>query len=169
MQRFDDPRQLVATCLETLCEGARPGPSTATDLIRHGRLCAMVGLLLEAVQRDGPMTVTEPGDDRASLVERADRYMRQHLHTRCQVADVATHVGLSESGLHHAYRRATGRTPMAALRTMRVEAARARLLRGVNTLETIAAQTGFADAFHLSKSFKRHFGVSPRDYLSHTL
>jgi len=164
---FDDPQQIAAGCLESLRKTT--GPDGPAQLIRHGLLCELVGRLLAAARRDGPFTVTDLEEGNDSVIERADRYMRRHLHTRCRVADVAEHVGLSESGLHHAYRRVTGQTPMAALRTMRLEAARALLLRGVSTLETIAAQTGFADAFHLSKSFKRHFGVSPRAYLRSTV
>jgi transcriptional regulator GlxA family with amidase domain len=40
-----------------------------------------------------------------------------------------------------------------------------RLLAGTDEkLETIARQTGFADANHLCKVFRRHLQVSPGEY-----
>jgi len=54
---------------------------------------------------------------------------------------------------------------MAVLREIRIEAAKAMLLRGSMTLDQISAKTGFADAFHLSRTFKKHEGCSPRAFL----
>jgi AraC family transcriptional regulator len=54
---------------------------------------------------------------------------------------------------------------MAALRAMRIEAAKVQLVRGDLKLDAIAIQTGFADAFHLSRTFKRMVGSSPRQFL----
>ena len=163
VRRLQDPQGLARHCVEAL--QAPPGDDRAARLRRCGQLCELVGLLLTAAEHDGEWIVTERPASGPSFVERADRFMRTRLRSRCRVADVAAHVGMSASGLAHAYRRVTGHTPMAALRAMRVEAARAMLMRGASTLDAIAAETGFADGFHLSRTFKRHLGVSPREYL----
>ena len=121
-------------------------------------------MLLAAPRKDGwillgkwPAVLPEP-------VFRARRFMRQHLHERIRIAEIAAHAGLSPSGLQHAFRRATGRPPMAVLREMRVETAKALLLRTGMTVEQIAACTGFADAFHLSRVFKQLTGERPQAY-----
>jgi transcriptional regulator GlxA family with amidase domain len=46
---------------------------------------------------------------------------------------------------------------------MRLEAARSLILRGLK-LEVVAAQTGFCDAYHLSKAFRQRFAVAPATY-----
>jgi transcriptional regulator GlxA family with amidase domain len=81
-----------------------------------------------------------------------------------QLADIAAAVGMSVSGFAHNYKRQTGLSPMAMLRRMRVEAVKSHLMRERLTLEQIANETGFADAFHLSRTFKEVTGVSPRQF-----
>lgn len=163
LKHVRDPQGLARHCIEELQPSL--GDDMAEQLTVHGRLCELVGLLIAAMRGDGVPTIVGGTSTDGTMVQRADRFMRAHLTEPCRASDVAAHVGLSESGLHHAYRRATGQTPMAVMRTMRVEAARAMLIRGAKTLDQIASETGFADAFHLSRTFKRHHGVSPRAYL----
>lgn len=98
------------------------------------------------------------------LVTTVHAFMRRHLERPMRLAEVAEYVGLSESGLSHAYRRLTGDSPMAALRRMRIEAARVYLLSNRLPLAQIARHTGFSDAFHLSRTFKQVTGMSPRTY-----
>ena len=54
--------------------------------------------------------------------------MRHHLPERLTLAELAREIGWSESGLVHAYRRQTGHGPISAVRGLRIEAARQRLL-----------------------------------------
>jgi AraC-like DNA-binding protein len=42
-------------------------------------------------------------------------------------------------------------------------------LRDRLSLAQIAGETGFADAFHLSRAFKQVTGVSPRQFRHHVL
>jgi len=46
----------------------------------------------------------------------------------------------------------------------RIERAKQRLWTTEEPLRAIAESLGFSDAFHLSKSFKRIAGMSPRDF-----
>ena len=57
-----------------------------------------------------------------------------------------------------------GETFGAAVRQRRLEHARQELASGDETISSIAARWGFADASHLSRSFKWAYGMSPRDY-----
>ncbi len=47
---------------------------------------------------------------------------------------------------------------------VRLEAAARHLAESDDTLDTIAAQTGVADANHLCKVFRRHYHLSPGTY-----
>lgn len=106
--------------------------------------------------RDEPPATATPG-----LVARLDRYMRRNLAQRITLHDLARHARVSRSTVSHAYRAGAGRTPMAALARLRVEAAKPLILRRL-PLREVAAQTGFSDGFHLSRTFTRIEGCSPK-------
>ena len=60
------------------------------------------------------------------------------------------------------FKQATGTTPATCVRRLRLEAARERIGTSHTPLDDIAHEVGFADAFHLSKAFKIHFGQAPK-------
>jgi transcriptional regulator GlxA family with amidase domain len=55
----------------------------------------------------------------------------------------------------------TGLTPMEDLRQLRLEAARDLLLTTDLPLKAIAPRTGLGDEYHLSRLFRRAFGIAP--------
>jgi AraC-like DNA-binding protein len=118
-------------------------------------------------QRDGTLLVAAPvdppHDPAKDMVRQADGYFQAHLADKVTLADVAGHLGVSSSALSHRYSELTGRSPMAALAAMRIELARSLLLRGLK-MEVVARQTGFFDAFHFSRAFKKHCGASPSSF-----
>lgn len=61
---------------------------------------------------------------------------------------------------------ATGHTPAACVLELRLSEARRRPRETSAPLKDIAAATGFADANHLCKAFRRHFHLSPGAYRS---
>ena len=56
-----------------------------------------------------------------------------------------------------------GESPMRTLTNMRLRLAQGLLLKG-RRLQEIASQTGFVDGFHLSRTFRRVLGCSPRQF-----
>jgi AraC-like DNA-binding protein len=96
----------------------------------------------------------------AGIVEAAGEYFREHLAQRVTLSAVARHLRMSESAFSHGYAQQAGLSPMAALGAMRIALVRNLLLRGLK-MDAIARQAGFCDAFHLSKAFRKHCGVSP--------
>ncbi len=160
--RIADHERLAMRQLERLLD-IQDSPDVG-GLGGHGCLCLLVWMLLTAPRNEGWFQVGKRMSILPESVFRAQRFMRQHLHERIRIADIAAHVCLSPSGLQHAFSRATGRSPMAVLRQMRVEIAKALLLRTGMTVEEISASTGFADAFHLSRVFKKLTGEPPQAY-----
>ena len=159
---IDDPDGAMRRLIDDFQRAMDPGP--AADLWVDGCFTQLIAMLLRGHRHDDGVIVQAAAGGEPDLVAQAHQFMRQHMGQSIRMADVADAVGLSESGFAHAYRRATGAAPMTVLRTMRVEAAKAFLLRGRTTLQDIAEQTGFADAFHLSRTFKRMTGLSPNAY-----
>jgi AraC-like DNA-binding protein len=62
------------------------------------------------------------------------------------------------------FRSCIGRTPGQYLLERRLAVAAQKLLFSSESIESVAAQTGFCDRFHLSRAFKMRFGLSPAAY-----
>jgi len=100
----------------------------------------------------------------SALVEAVRAYIHEHLATPITLAEIAEHLGISESALSHRYRAEAGETPLMTLKRERISLVKVLLTKGY-PLQAIAEQVGFYDAFHLSKAFKQVEGMSPRALL----
>ena len=77
--------------------------------------------------------------------------------------DLAGAVGLSRFQLYRQFRERYGVPPSAYLRQVRLREARRRLAAGAAIAE-VAFATGFADQSHLTRWFRRTYGITPRVY-----
>ena len=77
--------------------------------------------------------------------------------------DLAAAAGCSRYAAYRAFRQAYGLAPSDYQRQLRVRAARRLLARGVPPA-VAAAQAGFADQAHLTRWFRRYYGVTPGAY-----
>jgi AraC-like DNA-binding protein len=80
------------------------------------------------------------------------------------LASLAGVAALSRTAFAERFRRTTGDTPMEYVSRARIDRAMSRLAASDDTLESVAAQVGYADAFALSKAFKRLTGRAPSDW-----
>ena len=92
----------------------------------------------------------------------------QALHEDCArqwtLGELATHAGLSRTSLAERFRKTMGNTPLNYLRTVRMQKAMSVLSESERSLEQVAQEVGYQDAFSFSKVFKRTVGVAPRDF-----
>ncbi len=95
------------------------------------------------------------------MVAQVKAYVQNHMAEPLSLDDLAREAGLSKYYFCREFGKATGVTPMAFLRQLRVEAARSLLLSTSWTLRAIADQVGFADEFQLSRVFRRVAGLPP--------
>jgi AraC-like DNA-binding protein len=102
------------------------------------------------------------------VVERGLAFLQARFQARpdtdVKLAQVARHARVSVQHLCRLFKREVGASPMACLRLLRVELAASLLEREEVGLAAIAERLGYSSAFHLSRSFKQHYGVTPRDY-----
>ena len=96
------------------------------------------------------------GEARALL---HDRY-RENLH----VADVADAVGVHPVHLARAFRLRYGTPVGAYARGLRLSWAAGRLTESDDAIAQVALEAGFFDQSHFTRTFKRHFGVTPQAY-----
>jgi transcriptional regulator GlxA family with amidase domain len=88
-------------------------------------------------------------------------WVQANLDGALDVPALASRAGLSERTFHRKFVAATGQTPARFVETVRLDAARMLLLRGLS-LKTVAAQVGLFPSARFAEAFERRFGVTPR-------
>lgn len=112
--------------------------------------------------RPGPTTRVHDRAEHAA-VRSARRHLRELWNQRVPLEELAAVAGLSRFELVRRFRSETGLTPHAFQVNLRIARARALLTDGV-TPAAVAADCGFADQPHLTRTFKPAVGVSPGRY-----
>lgn len=101
-------------------------------------------------------------------VERALAFVQARFQAKpdvdLELAQVARQARVSVQHLCRLFKRELGTSPMECLRLLRVELAASLLERQEQNLASIADQLGYSSQFHLSRSFKQYYGVTPSDY-----
>lgn len=105
-----------------------------------------------------------PKPAREGLLTFVRRYVQTHLDEPVDVAKLAALKEMSRSHFTHEFRRKTGLTPAAFIADVRLDEVTRRLISTNDKLDAIAAATGFADANHLCKVFRRRYALTPGDY-----
>jgi AraC-like DNA-binding protein len=118
----------------------------------------MIDVLLDALLFEVQHLTLSPDQQ---LVARVKAFVQNSIDRPLALGELAEEVGLSKYHFSRKFKAATGVTPMAFVRQLRVEAARSLLLSTSWTLRAVADQVGFADEFQLSRVFKRVTGVPP--------
>jgi len=126
----------------------------------------LLDALRRLIERHGVASV---GPGRSGIAPRAVVVARDYLHEHftkpVKLAELATVCETSPFHLVRSFRDAVGMPPHAYLTQLRSNHARALILRGV-PVSSAAYRCGFADQSHLTRTFKRIFGVTPGAYVS---
>jgi transcriptional regulator GlxA family with amidase domain len=106
---------------------------------------------------------------RASLFGLLDAHLKINLAAMRPAAAIAAEFGISERTFHRVF---AGRDTTFERRTAHLRIDRFRALLGARpdaSIAALAAQCGFADAAHATRSFRAAFGITPRDFRSSAL
>jgi AraC family transcriptional regulator len=107
------------------------------------------------------------GQSRQSMGQSGNRdqdamgYLEAKMPQRVDLATLAQLAGLSQSHYSRAFKAATGLAPYQWQLQSRVERAQDLLLNTNGSLEVIADATGFADAVHFGRTFRKMTGATP--------
>ncbi len=165
---FRDP--LIEMLFHELLRCARRGPGKR--LYADSLLATLIGRLvltrstlperhIGGHQRS--MQAAVKGGLAAWRLRRVDDFLRAHLADDVTLAELSAIAGVSRAQLFRAFRQSTGTTPARYLADLRVERARTLVLDGTE-LDEVARATGFASSCGLSSAFRRHFGLTPKQF-----
>lgn len=91
-------------------------------------------------------------------------YIHDHLSEKILIRNIAEMVNMHPTSFCKLFRKHLLLSPKRYIIMKRMESARDLLLATSLSLSEIADINGYNDAFHLSKSFKNYYGLSPSDY-----
>ncbi|OGV71821.1 MAG: hypothetical protein A3K19_24325 [Lentisphaerae bacterium RIFOXYB12_FULL_65_16] len=142
-------RQIAAT-IERAGDGAMRASVLATALI----YMAMTHV---------PEDRLRPGcvDERFQAVM---NHMEENLDRRVANSALAEMARMNTNAFIRRFRNVTGETPQNFLRTKRVERACMLLHYSAQSIEQIAAATGFCDRYHFSRAFRKLRGMGPATF-----
>ena len=99
------------------------------------------------------------------VVEKIVDYLEDHYTEKISLDQIAQNMYLSPFYISRIFKSEVGDTPINYLINLRMEKARQLLQEKPNcSVQEIALQVGYDDAYHFSKLFKKHFGQSPSQY-----
>jgi two-component system response regulator YesN len=96
-------------------------------------------------------------------------FMKQYIHENFKqditLADLAEKVFLSRNYLSLIFKNATGETINNYMIRVRMEQARALLLKGTFKIYEVAESVGYKNIPYFSTTFKKHFGITPMELI----
>ncbi|SDB74356.1 Helix-turn-helix domain-containing protein [Belnapia rosea] len=152
--RFADPRIWP---LAKLLADVVDDPDPSTQLYGDGLTAAIVARLFA----NPPEPVTGGKGLAPWQLRRTVEYLEAHLPERVDLAQLAALVGLSQSHFSRAFKASTGMAPYQWQLDARIRRAQVLLIDSRNSIEFVAAATGFADAVHFGRRFRNLTGSAP--------
>ncbi len=150
------------------CSGGASTAHLAAWLVeRHvGRAQAMKSLHIMMINGASVGETPQPGMplDRAAgdpLVRRVLLIMQLHLDAPISISRIARMAGLDKRRIERRFRTVFARSPLDVYTGMRLAQARYLLEHTQRSVTASAAECGFCDSSHLSRSFRQKYGVPP--------
>ncbi len=98
------------------------------------------------------------------IVQKAAGYIDEHYQESIRLEDVAAYVGLNPSYFSSIFKRELKISFSNYLTQKRIEEACNLLQASNHSLSDIAAEAGFENQSYFSQSFRKHTGMSPKEY-----
>lgn len=128
-----------------------------------------IPLLIDAIPPPSPRLDTSLRSPRRfDLVNQAEEYMRTHLETPITLMSLCTALHTSERPLNYGFQEVFGVSPMAYLKTLRLQSVRTQLQLAdpaATAIAEIANRFGFHSLGHFSRDYKTMFGELPSETL----
>lgn len=108
--------------------------------------------------------VSQTANKKNSLIYDCQCYIDQHYKEYITVAGIAESIGTSPSYLSRIFKETTGRTIIFTINQKKIEQAKEYLLHTDMKIYEIADALGFENVTYFSHFFKKHTGISPKDF-----
>ena len=163
-----DANRIIVPSGSTVTAGAALSHlDLALWLIRNNspELAALVAryLVFDTRLSQSAYAITDHLSHSDPLVERFDRWVREHLDTAITLDSAAEALATSKRTLTRRLNEVLGKTPIEYIQTLRIERAVHLLKTGKNSVDQIAEQVGYADGVTLRTLLRRRLGKGVRE------
>lgn len=123
-------------------------------------------LLIAAIKQDLSIAVSPSPDNTRIYWGEIIEYIDMNLHNPISLAELAEKNNYSYDRFRHLFKQQFGVSPYAYLTNKRIEYAKFLLSHSPLSLSTIAYDCGFNSQSQFSNLFKKHTGMSPKDFIA---
>jgi AraC family transcriptional regulator len=166
--KLDQHRRIADPTLHHIAMALRAGVRSGAALDRMYGEALSTALAVHLLREYGAAVVESKrqygGLPREKLV-RAVEYIHDQLDTDLTVSGIAQAVGMSSDHFTRQFKKSTGQTPYEYVVEARVRKAKELLTTSKLTISEAAFRVGFADQSHLTRHFRRVFGLPPKRLL----
>lgn len=143
--------------------------SSVPDLVhrengREASLCGKLWELFSLLEQEEIPSSARKGKSADAYVNMAKTYMETEYMRNVSVTALARKLNLDRSYFSKLFKESTGKSPQQYLTWLRLKKAAELLREYGKTPGEAAIAVGYSDVFSFSRMFKRHFGISPREY-----
>ena len=153
-----DRDSFLKDCLLRMIETRQLSRSKEIRLL--GLLYEFLSQLVETSGAD----LTDKGNAKEEYVRKALEYIRMNFSRKISVSEIAGSVGLDRSYLYSLFNEYLNTSPQEYLIGYRMEKARELMSFPSLAIGDVARSVGYGDPLTFSKTFKKIYGKSPRNY-----
>ena len=117
------------------------------------------------------MKLIEPHSDRVESdlkiykkYERLYKYIEDNLYADTKVSDICKYIGFSQTYIGQRFKEDTGQTIKDFMTDMLIEKMKYMFQISNCSIKEVSERLHFNNEFYCSKFFKKHMGISPREY-----
>ncbi len=130
--------------------------------IQLGAIITILNILARNIEQRYPLLAECKGGKMCEIM----RYINDNIgdNTLLKSAVIAERFGISERYMSDYFKRHSGTTLSEYINKVKIRLSETYLLHSNMSLKEIAYRLNFADSSHLSKCFKRHYGVTIKEF-----
>jgi AraC family transcriptional regulator len=166
--KLDQHRRIADPTLHHIAIALQAGVQSGAALDRMYREALSTALAVHLLREYGAAVVESKrqygGLPREKLV-RGVEYIHDQLDTDLTVSGIAQAIGMTSDHFTRQFKKSTGQTPYEYVVEARVRKAKELLTTSKLTISEAALRVGFADQSHLTRHFRRVFGLPPKRLL----
>lgn len=102
--------------------------------------------------------------DFPEIVSMAIHYMRENLHRKVKIEEIAAYAGFSVSHFSALFHQKTGFSPISYLTHLKIQQACHYLDFTDMKVNQVSMKIGFDDPFYFSRTFRKEMNISPAEY-----
>ncbi len=158
--RHMDCTDELSRCVDSILEENRL--TYECELRRKAYLMFFFSILIEDYKKQAPYSVhSYPSSVYARY---AIDYINAHYNERIKIAELANYIGVTRNYLATSFKKAMSCSLQEYLINIKMDKASSLLKKTELSIASVANAVGYSDQLAFSKAFKKHFGISPRNY-----